>query len=139
MSKAETIYEKVRRLPDPVQSALLRSVELLAPGDSLTSPERPGSARHFEELAETWRRETRFLSFMEQRAMHPAYQRLIGMGWMAVPLMLRELRSQPDHWLWALRAITGEEPAADGATLPEAAAAWLRWGRERGLLADAEG
>ncbi len=49
--------------------------------------------RTFQELAETWRRETQDVSFMQQRAMHPAYHRIIGMGWVAVPLILGELAS----------------------------------------------
>jgi len=93
--------------------------------------------RAFQDLADTWRRETALQSFMQQRAMHPAYQRIIGMGWLAVPLILRELERRPDHWLWALQAITGEQPASADGTFQGAVAAWLEWGRERGLLSDA--
>lgn len=140
MSKAEAIYDKVRALPEAAQTAVLRMVESISPGGTAqASSETPELSRRFEALADDWRRDTRFLSFMEQRAMHPAYQRIIGMGWMAVPLILRELQRQPDHWLWALRAITGEEPAGREQTLASAGEAWLRWGRERGLLPDAPG
>jgi hypothetical protein len=66
-------------------------------------------------------------------------QRIIAMGWAVVPLLLKELRRQPDHWLWALQAITGEEPARGAETLQAAARAWLDWGRKRGLLGDAKG
>ncbi len=98
-----------------------------------------GLAQKFQELAETWRRDTGFFSFMQQRALHPAYQRIIGMGWVVVPLLLRELQREPDHWLWALQAITGEQPARNTDTLRAASDAWLNWGRERGLLPDAQG
>ena len=138
MSKAERIYQKVQALPDWTQTAVLQMVESL--GDNGTgAPADPGSAlaQKFQQLAETWRRETGFFSFMQQRALHPAYQRIIGMGWAAVPLLLGELQHRPDHWLWALQAITGEEPARGTDTLRGAAQAWLNWGRERGLLADA--
>jgi len=86
MSKAEQIYDKLRRLPDPEQAAVLRMVELMADGDSAQLQPAP-LLRTFRELLETWRRETAFLSFMQQRAMHPAYQRIIGMGWVAVPFV----------------------------------------------------
>ena len=97
-------------------------------------------ARTFRELAERWRRETGLLSFMQQRAMHPAYQRIIGMDWAVVPLLLEELRRQPDHWLWlwAVQAITGEEPARGTESLADATEAWIKWGRERGLLLDVQ-
>lgn len=142
MSKAEAIYDKVRSLPETAQAAVLRMVELLAPGvrdGAADAPQAPELAQRFRELADVWQRETRFLSFMEQRAMHPAYQRIVGLGWVAVPLILRELQRQPDHWLWALQAITGEQPPRQGEDFGAAVTAWLRWGRERGLLADGQG
>lgn len=141
MSKAEVIYEKVRALPDAAQTAVLRTVELLSESEAPQTPTAGGPSglsRSFAELAEAWRQETKFLSFAQQRAVHPAYQRIIGMGWAAVPLILRELQRQPEHWLWALQAITGEEPARNTAGFGAAADAWLRWGRERGLLSDAQ-
>src|SRR5436190_22348632 len=127
MSKAEAIYDKVQVLPDSAQTAVLRMVEALTGSDE---PAREaGLAGKFRELAETWKRETGFFSFMQQRALHPAYQRIIGMGWAAVPMLLEELQRQPDHWLWALQAITGEEPARGTNTLQAATEAWLNWGR----------
>ena len=140
MSKAEAIYEKVQGLPDSTQTALLKIVESLAEKSPEGKAGPPaGLALKFQELAEIWRRETGFFSFMQQRALHPAYQRIIGMGWAVVPLLLRELQRQPDHWLWALQAITGEEPARGTETLQAAAQAWLNWGQERGLLPEAQG
>ena len=68
--------------------------------------------------------------------MHPAYQRIIGMGRRAVPLLLGELEKKPGHWFWALNAIAGENPVpaeAEG-KLGDMAQAWLGWGRERGLI-----
>ena len=46
-----------------------------------------------------------------------------------LPLLLRELQERPDHWFWALRAITGEDPVAteDRGKLDAMTAAWLRW------------
>lgn len=137
MSKAENLYKRLRSLPGTAQTALLQIVELLEPkecegGHSANSK----LGQQFRDLADTWERETRFLSFMEQRATYPAYQRIIGMGWVVVPLILRELERQPEHWLWALHAITGAEPTERADNLIAAAQAWLSWGRERGLLAD---
>jgi hypothetical protein len=138
MSKAEVIYQKVRVLPEAAQTAVLRTVELLSESEASQSGAANGLRQTFAQLAEAWREETKFLSFAQQRAVHPAYQRIVGMGWAAVPLILRELEHQPDHWLWALQAITGEEPARGASGLRAAAEAWLRWGRERGLIADAQ-
>ena len=84
----------------------------------------------FQELADQWRRETAHLSLAIKKVMHPAYQRIIGLGPGAVPLILRELQRRPGHWFWALNAITGEDPARPEDTISEAAHAWLRWGKE---------
>jgi hypothetical protein len=53
----------------------------------------------------------------------------------AVPLILAELRRETDHWFWALEAITGENPVPNevAGDVEATAAAWLRWGREKGF------
>ncbi|BDA67387.1 hypothetical protein RIVM261_081520 [Rivularia sp. IAM M-261] len=88
----------------------------------------------FLELAEQWRRETGVLSVTSKISMHPAYQRIIGMGQPVVPLIMRELEREPDHWFWALTAITGANPVKEKqrGRLDQMAQAWLAWGRENG-------
>jgi hypothetical protein len=65
---------------------------------------------------------------------HPCYLQIIGLGPPAVPLLLRELQRAPNHWLWALHAITRQNPAAGVMNLRQAIAAWLDWGRAQGLV-----
>ena len=91
----------------------------------------------FRTLVVLWRRDTVNISSTSRIAMHPAYQRIIGMGSVAIPLILRELEEQPDWWFWALQAITGADPVSPSCRglLHEMAAAWLAWGREHGYLA----
>ena len=88
----------------------------------------------FIRLATIWKSETRFLSSTTKMAEHPAYKEIITMGDQAVPLILRELESKPDHWFKALRAITGAQPVppADAGNVPLMTKAWLSWGREHG-------
>jgi hypothetical protein len=66
--------------------------------------------------------------------MHPAYQQIIGLGPKAVPLIVRSLRNEPDHWFWALKAITGEDPVAvdDRGDLRRMTESWLAWAAARG-------
>ena len=89
---------------------------------------------HFHALAEQWKQETAHLSNMAKKALHPAYQEIIGMGAGAVPLLLGELRREPDDWFWALHAITGANPvpAVSRGNLHAMAEAWLQWGLEKG-------
>lgn len=90
--------------------------------------------QRFQELAATWRRETAHLSSIAAKSEHPAYQEIIRMGQDAIPLILRELARGPDHWFWALHAITGENPvpAEDTGRLGRMSQAWLRWGAAHG-------
>lgn len=95
-----------------------------------------GDPGRFRQLAERWKRDTEFCSSLTEMAVHPAYQQIIGMGRTAIPLLLEELRHQPDHWFWALSAITGVDPVPPSArgNVPLMTNAWLQWGREHGWL-----
>jgi hypothetical protein len=90
----------------------------------------------FRMLAVRWQNETVAHSSVSQIAMHPAYQGIIGLGRPAVPLILRELQQRPNHWFWALRAITGEDPIKPDqrGKIREMTSAWLQWGNERGYI-----
>lgn len=90
----------------------------------------------FKDLAERWKRETRFLSSTSTIATHPAYQRIIGLGPQVVPLILNDMQREPGHWFWALTALTGENPvsADDQGRMNAMTDAWLRWGRENGWI-----
>jgi hypothetical protein len=92
-------------------------------------------ARRFESLAAAWRKECAHLSSVREMVLHPAYQQIIGMGRDAIPFLLRELERQPDHWFWALWAITGENPVPPEhrGRLRDMARDWLEWARQRGI------
>lgn len=90
--------------------------------------------KEFQSHAQKWKQETFFISSLDDMCVHPSYQRIIGMGRQVVPLILHELEQEPDHWFWALNAITGEDPAQSENTVEGAATAWLKWGKERGYI-----
>lgn len=83
----------------------------------------------FHELVRQWKNATFFLSSITDMAMHPAYQQIIGMGEDALPLLFEELRREPDHWFWALQAITGVNPVPTEArgNVARMSEAWLAW------------
>jgi len=99
------------------------------------SRQRQSIAERFRELVGIWKAGTAPLSSATEMAIHPAYQQIIGLGRDAVPLLLRELQREPDHWFWALKAITGVDPVEprQRGQIREMAEAWLRWAREQGL------
>ena len=98
-------------------------------------PEVDEGLKHkFETLVEQWKAETRFVSTVHEMVMQPAYLQIIGMGPVAVPLILKKLAAEPDHWFWALRSITGEDPVPEESRgkLGEMSKAWLEWGKRQG-------
>ena len=94
-------------------------------------------AKRFRILADQWKRRTLHLSSVMAMAEDPAYQEIIAMGEAAVPLILKELERDLDHWFFALSRITGANPIpkASAGKVREMAEAWLSWGRERGYIA----
>src|SRR4051812_10319697 len=78
--------------------------------DSMTTAAQVDVRERFERLAVQWKEQSRHMSNTAQMAMLSSYQQIIGMGELAVPLLLEELRREPDHWFWALEAITQQNP-----------------------------
>lgn len=92
--------------------------------------------QRFREQADKWERETRHISSVTKRVMHPSYQTIIGMGPDVVPLLIRDLRQNRRAWFWALSHITGVNPInpADAGKMDKMIMAWVNWATEKGLL-----
>lgn len=103
------------------------------PTHATTSP-RPDVLDRFHRLATQWREESQYMSNTGQMTLLKSYLRIIGMGAPAVPLLLEELKRQPDHWFQALESITEENPvpAEDAGRVERMAAAWVEWGVRQG-------
>jgi hypothetical protein len=85
-------------------------------------------------LAYKWKQDNLFESSPWRMAEHPAYKRIIKLGWPVVPMILRSLSEEADFWFEALVAITDEQPvppehAGDMEAMRQD---WLHWGREHG-------
>lgn len=103
--------------------------------ETITS-ERTGIRARFHHLTRWWKRDTEYQSSPTRIAMHPGYQRVIGMGRDALPLILKDLEATQAPWFWALRAITGEDPVPpeDRGYIDRMTRAWLRWGMRKNLV-----
>jgi hypothetical protein len=89
----------------------------------------------FELLRSQWHKETGLLAFIN--ADHQAYQEIVKLGMPVVPILLEEMRDNPDWWGQALAAITGENPCKFpemSGRLDLISKAWVDWGAARGLL-----
>ena len=93
-------------------------------------------AYRFNTLKAEWESETAHLSSVTEISIHPAYQQIIGMGTIALPFILDELKRNPGHWFWALKAITGEDPVppTERGKIKKMAESWLKWGKEQGYI-----
>jgi hypothetical protein len=93
-------------------------------------------ADDFRYLADKWIAETAHISVTADAAMHPSYQRIIGLGVRVLPYIFAEMETSPRRWFWALRYITGENPASPeiAGNVQKIAAAWREWGLSRGWV-----
>ena len=83
----------------------------------------------FNELKNKWLEDTELFSSVRDKAMHPAYQEIIGMGKIAIPMIMADLIMNNNHWFWALRSITGKNPVspANRGKIKEMAFEWMWW------------
>lgn len=93
-------------------------------------------SKEFEDLAKVWRKETKLLSFAEDKTSHWAYQKIMTMGYWAVPLILSEMEQRPGHWFFALQSITDEDPVKSehAGNIALMTQDWLDFGKEEGYL-----
>lgn len=89
----------------------------------------------FAALANDWKAGRGVTSSSREMACHPAYQAIIELGPPVVPLILRELEREPDHWFIALRSLTGVDPVPPEhrGEVERMAADWIAWGRANRL------
>jgi hypothetical protein len=92
-------------------------------------PVRPDTIirRLFAELSDKWALDTLTSSSVTEIALHPAYQRIIGLGMQALPLIVERMRVSSEPWFWALRAIVGTDAAEGKTTVRDAIEAWTNW------------
>ncbi len=91
--------------------------------------------KKFFSLSNIWKEETLHLSSITDICTHPAYQQIIGMGVSVLPFIINELKNSPNHWFWALKSITGEDPVpeADRGNINKMTIAWIEWASKRGF------
>ena len=110
----------------------LASASLVTEGASHAISEE--ARAKFERLANEWQSAIRYVSSLTQMVTYPAYQRIIGMGAEAIPLVLERLKEEPEHWFWALKSISGEDPVPEEerGDISAMSRIWLSWGRQHG-------
>lgn len=90
----------------------------------------------FVYLAKEWKQTRGAASTAKMMSLNPAYMRIINMGECVIPLILKELQAQPDHWFLALNLLTGINPIPKQShgKIKEMTEAWLKWGQKQGYI-----
>ena len=103
----QQVVDLVKQLPVGRQRSILRQLApgVSPPNETPLNADGPTTDQRFRELVRQWKEATQFVSSVTDMVTHPAYQQIIGMGKDVLPLILAELRREPDHWFWALQAI----------------------------------
>jgi len=96
---------------------------------------RENLIKEFYQLASEWRRDTKYTSSITEICMHPAYQKIIGMGEKVLPLIFHDLKQNPSHWFWALNAITGADPieSSQRGRIDQMISSWFKWAKDKGI------
>lgn len=127
------IVSRFGHLSSNEQKQLVRELTL-AVGNGNGASQSMDIRHQFDTLASRWRATRGHQSRIDRLVINEAYQAIIGLGPAVVALLLKEMDEQPDHWDWALRAITQSDPVPreNWGDLKAIAAAWIRWGRDNG-------
>ena len=91
----------------------------------------------FRRLSYDWKYDTGHLSTVSRITEHPSYLGIIAMGEPAIPLILEDLRAEPNHWFRALSSIASEGPHIsehDKGDIRKISEAWLEWGKNNSYI-----
>ncbi|MBI3822408.1 MAG: hypothetical protein HY289_06980 [Planctomycetes bacterium] len=88
----------------------------------------------FRDLVSQWKAARGHSSSINSWTKLPAYRAIVDLGPVVIPLLLRELEKEPDHWFWALKELTGENPVTPEArgNVVEMTKCWIEWGKAKG-------
>jgi len=126
MSSVEKLI-KILDIMKELPAYFLRVLHSLLEGLSLS--QKPELVERFHKLKNEWETDTAAHSSLTEIAMHSAYQQIIGMGQVAILLIMDEIRKKPGHWFWALKSITGQDPVPPEkrGRIKDMTEAWLHW------------
>ena len=91
----------------------------------------------FQRLSNEWKHDTGHMSTVSRIVTHPSYLDIIAIGKPVIPLILKDLEMEPNHWFSALHAIEGEGPkisTQDRGDMRIISAAWLEWGKSKNYI-----
>lgn len=96
----------------------------------------PQKASDFYFYKKKWEEEIAGLSSPRSISLNRNYQKIISLGKSILPLIITELKREPDYWFYALEIIVDDEenPVTDDMGFKESVNAWIKWGEKRGYI-----
>ena len=91
----------------------------------------------FHRLSNEWKRDTKHLSTVSKIAAHPSYLKIVAIGEPAIPLILRDLEVEPNHWFTALHKIARQGPDIPihiRGDIRNIANKWIEWGKKKNYI-----
>ncbi len=130
-SEINLLKNKIKALEQSIPTLPTHTVLKTAKKDIVSDAQ---TEQIFNELAKKWKDETVNLSSIQKITSHLAYLQIIGLGPVAIRLILNELKRAPDFWFCALRALTRTNPVPPemSGDLNAMTKVWLDWGQTHG-------
>lgn len=90
----------------------------------------------FQQLKQNWLDETKFYSDSNEIVNNNNYQEIINLGYDVVPFILEDLKENTNHWFYALKEITNENPVKkeNEGDIQAMKKDWIEWGENEGLI-----
>lgn len=88
--------------------------------------------KHFLQLKDKWKSETLYYSSSSHIFNNSAYREIIALGSKTIPWIIRELKKTNDHWFYALKKISGENPINPDhyGIIPKMKEDWIEWAQK---------
>jgi hypothetical protein len=89
-----------------------------------------------ERLVFDWEIETGIMSSTTQITKNQNYQKIVSLGYVAIPTILNILKKEPSLLVNAMRDIVGDMPAYpwEPGNIKSITNAWIRWGRDNNFV-----
>lgn len=88
--------------------------------------------KHFLQLKDKWKSETLYYSSSSLIFNNSAYKEIIALGSKTIPWIIRELKKTNDHWFYALKKISGENPINPDnyGIITKMKEDWIKWAQK---------
>ncbi len=88
-----------------------------------------------ESYYNAWKEETLIISNVNEIIQNSNFQKIIMIGEMAIPFILKKISAEPSTLVWALNIITGKKISdRSRITISESCNMWYKWGSKSGLV-----